>query len=267
MLHGIGLKSLYDQRRGLLAWAVALVLLVGLYAAVYPSVSASTSYSDIIDQMPEALRGLFTAGGIGDVSSGPGYVYVELLSLMGPLLFLVYAVSTGAGALAGEEERHTLDLLLALPVTRTRVVVEKFLAMLGGLLLMGGVTWAALVGLGAAVDMHLSTGNTAAAVVHLVLLAAEFGALAVLAGALSGRVVVARAVPSLVAAVGYVLNGLGTTVDWLEPVRKISPFYQYLGHDPIRTGLSATAVGITSLSTLVLVVLAVLAFRRRDVTA
>jgi hypothetical protein len=32
MLHGVGLKSLYDQRRGLAAWAVSLVLLVGLYA-------------------------------------------------------------------------------------------------------------------------------------------------------------------------------------------------------------------------------------------
>jgi ABC-2 type transport system permease protein len=267
MLRGIGLKSLYDQRRGLLAWAAALVLLVGLYAAVYPSVSASASYSDIIDQMPEALRGLFTAGGVGDVSSGPGYVYVELLSLMGPLLFLVYAVSTGAGALAGEEERHTLDLLLALPVTRTRVVVEKALALLAGLAVMGAVTWAALVGLGAAVDMHLSTADTAAAVVHLMLLTAEFGALAMLAGALSGRVVVARAVPSLVAALAYVVNGLGATVGWLEPFRKISPFYQYLGHDPIRTGLSVPAAAITTASTLLLVVATVVAFRRRDVTA
>jgi ABC-2 type transport system permease protein len=241
------------------------VLLVGLYAAVYPSVSESASYSDIIDQMPEALRGLFTAGGVGDVTSGPGYVYVELLSLMGPLLFLVYAIGAGASAVAGEEERHTLDLLLATPVTRTRVVVEKFAALLAGLAVMGVVLWAALVGLGAAVDMGLSTLDTAAAALHLVLLGAEFGALALLSGCLAGRVVVARAVPAFVAVVSYVVNGLGTTVDWLEPFRKLSPFFQYLDHDPIRNGVSLLSVGVTVASTLVLVALSVLVFRRRDV--
>jgi ABC-2 type transport system permease protein len=54
-------------------------------------------------------------------------------------------------------------------------------------------------------------------------------------------------------------------VAWLEPVRHLSPFFQYTGHDPLRTGLSPTAVTVTLVSIVILDAAAVWAFRRRDV--
>jgi ABC-2 type transport system permease protein len=51
----------------------------------------------------------------------------------------------------------------------------------------------------------------------------------------------------------------------LEPVRTFSPFFQYSGHDPLRTGMSGTALAASLASTLVLTVMAVWAFRRRDI--
>ena len=44
---------------------------------------------------------------------------------MFPALFLVASVGNGAGSIAGEEERGTLDLLLSEPLSRTRIAVEK----------------------------------------------------------------------------------------------------------------------------------------------
>ena len=44
------------------------------------------------------------------------------------------AAATGAGILAGEEERGLLDLLLANPVSRARVVWEKSLVLVLSLL-------------------------------------------------------------------------------------------------------------------------------------
>jgi ABC-2 type transport system permease protein len=114
--------------------------------------------------------------------------------------------------------------------------------------------------------MGLSTANTAATVVHLGLLGAEFGALALLVGAVTGRAVVSRAVPAMVAVAAYLINGFGLTVRWLHPVRKLSPFYQYLGHDPIRHGFSLVAIGVTVGCTALLLWLAVVAFGRRDLT-
>jgi ABC-2 type transport system permease protein len=267
MLRSVGLKTLHDQRRSLVTWAVAMTALVGMYAGIYPSFSKSNAYSDVVDQMPKALRDLFTAGIGMDFSSGPGYVYMEMLSFMAPMLVLLYTIGAGANAIAGEEERHTLDLLLATPVTRTRVALEKVAAMVAGVLAIVVASGAALVAFGAAADMGLDTANVAASMLHLALLGLVFGACALALGAATGRVAVARTGAALVAVGTYLVNGFAPSVSWLQPVRKLSPFYQYIGHDPIRRGVSVTAVGIAVATVVALVAVAVWSFRRRDLAA
>ena len=266
MLHSVWTKTLRDQRRALLGWSTALVLLVGMYAGFYPSFHGSSSYNDLIDQMPKAMRDLFTAGVGGDLSSGPGYIYMEMLSFMAPTLLLVYAIGGGAQAVAGSEERHSLELLLATPLTRTRLVLDKWLALVAGTVLLAATMGIAIVAFGAAADMGLSTTNVVASMVHLALLALVFGSLALLVGAAVGRVALARGVPSALAVVGYLVNGFGASVSWLEPARKFSPFFQYVGHDPIRAGFSLPAIGVAVTTVLVLVSVSVWLLRRRDIS-
>jgi ABC-2 type transport system permease protein len=74
-------------------------------------------------------------------------------------------------------------------------------------------------------------------------------------------------VPVFVAVVAYVANGLGGLVDWLTPVQKLSPFYQYAAHDPLRQGISWPGVGVAVGTVVVLVVVAAVGFDRRDVTS
>jgi len=258
-------KTVFDQRRSLLGWSVALVLLVAMYVAIWPSVRDQPSMSDFLDQMPEAFRSLFAASG-ADLSTGAGYVQVELLSLMGPIIVLVYAVGAGASAVAGEEERHTMDALLANPVSRARVVLEKAAALVLGTLLLAAVLAVALVAEGRLVDMGLPTGHVAAAMLHLALLGIVFGTLALAVSATSGSLGLSRAVPVVVAVVAYVVNGLAPMVGWLEPLQKVSPFYQYIGHDPLRRGVALDSVGVAVVTSVLLATVAVWGFRRRDVT-
>jgi ABC-2 type transport system permease protein len=267
MLRSVGLKTLHEQRRSLLVWAVTLLLLVGMYAGLYTSFEGTSAYNDVINQMPKALRDLFTAGIGIDLNSGAGYVYMEMLSFMVPMLVLIYAINAGSAAVAGEEERHTLDLLLSTPVSRARVAVEKFGAMTIGVVVLVATMGAALVAFGSAAGMGLATANVAAAMLHLALLGLVFGALALVVGAASGRVAATRGITSAVAVVAYLVNGFAPSVSWLHPVQKLSPFYQYIGHDPIRHGVSVAAVGIAVATATALLVAAVWAFRRRDLAA
>jgi ABC-2 type transport system permease protein len=266
MLHDVWRKTLYDGRRGLLAWAVSLLLLVALYVAIWPSIKGQPSLSDFLDTMPEAFRALFASAG-ADMSTPVGYVQIELLSFMGPLLLILYAVVAGGAAVAGEEDRHTLDLLLANPVSRTRVVLEKAAAMVLGTVGLAAVLGAGLILEGQWADMGLPVGGVAAAMLHMALLALVFGALALAIGAATGALGASRAVPAVVAVVTYVVNGLGPQVSWLEPFQKFSPFYQYVGHDPLRTGVSVAGVIVAVGTIAVLVAIAVAGFRRRDVSA
>ena len=74
------------------------------------------------------MRALF-AGGELDIASPAGYLNSQVYALMAPLVLLIFAIGAGAGAVAGEEERGTLDLLLAHPLRRRDYVVQRFLAL------------------------------------------------------------------------------------------------------------------------------------------
>jgi len=93
------------------------------------------------------------------------------------------------------------------------------------------------------------------------------GALALAIGASTGRTGASRGVPALVAVLAYMVNGLAPLVSWLEPIQKLSPFYQYGGHDPLRNGVSGAAVAVAVLTVAGFVVIAIWGFRRRDVLA
>lgn len=266
MLRSVGLKTLYDQRRALVAWSLSLALLVAMYVAIWPSLRNQPSMSDFLNQMPKAMRSLFAASG-ADMSTPVGYVQVELLAFMGPLLLIIFTVTAGAGAVATEEERHTLDLLLANPVSRTRIVLEKLGAMVAGAALIGAVTAVALLGEGRLAGMTLPAGGVTAAMVHMTLLALVFGTMALAIGAATGHPALSRALPAVVAVVAYVVNGLASVVPWLKPAQKFSPFYQYSGHEPLRHGLSWPAVLVAVATIVVLAAIAVAAFRHRDVAA
>ena len=264
MLRSIAAKTLYDQRRALLAWAVSLTLLIAMYVAIWPSLRDEPSMQDFLDRMPKAFRALFAATG-ADMSTPIGYVQVELLAFMGPLLLLLYSITAGAAAIAGEEDRRTADLLFANPVSRQRVLLEKLAAIIAGAVGLSAVAAVALLAEGAAAGMDLPAGNVTAAMLHLALLALVFGCLALAVGAVTGRVGLSRAVPAVVAVVAYVVNGLGSIVSWLEPVRVLSPFYQYIGHDPLRSGLSVAGIVVALSTCVVLVVIALVGFKRRDI--
>jgi ABC-2 type transport system permease protein len=266
MLRTVTTKTLFDQRRSLLAWSVSVVALVAMYAAIWPSMSKQPSMSQFLDQMPEAFRALFAASG-ADMSTPVGYVQVELMSFIGPMVLLLYTITAGASAIAGEEDRHTLDLVLANPISRARLVLEKLAAMVVGTMLLAVVLGVCLVAEGRPAGLDLPVGRVAAAMLHLALLALVFGALAAAIGAATGHPGAARGVPAVLAVATYILNGLGGVVDWLKPLQKLSPFYQYIGHDPLRNGVSASSVLIAVATIAVLAVAAVLAFRRRDVAA
>jgi len=266
MLRSVGFKTLHDQRRALIAWSLSLALLVAMYVAIWPSLRNQPSMGDFLNQMPRAMRSLFAASG-ADMSTPVGYVQVELLAFMGPLLLIIYSAAAGASAIAGEEDRHTLDLLLANPISRTRIVLEKFGAMTAGTSLLGAVTAVALLGEGHLAGMTLPVSGVAAAMIHMTLLALVFGTMALATGAATGHPALSRALPAALAVVSYIVNGLAPVVSWLKPAQKLSPFYQYAGHDPLRHGLSwpATLTAVTTI--LVLAVIAVAAFRRRDLAA
>jgi ABC-2 type transport system permease protein len=264
MLRNVFLKTLRDQRRALLLWGIGLLAIALFTGLLYPSIrQMAPEYDKLLKTMPEALIKPFV-GEFSDFASPEGYLNSSLFFLMLPLLFLVFAIGFGSNAIAGEEERGTMDLLLSNPLPRWRVVVEKFAALVVSTILLAFAFWLGLAICALAVELGVSLGRMAEATMSGALLGFAFGALALAVGCACGDRGLSLGVASAVAVAAYFLNSLAPVVKVLERYRRLSPFYYYIGADPLKNGLNlghaAVLIGLTGL----LLVVALLAFERRD---
>ncbi|HEU0023105.1 MAG TPA: ABC transporter permease subunit [Thermoleophilaceae bacterium] len=257
-------ETLRERRRSILWWALGLTALVALNVAFYPSVRDSASLADYGKDLPEGLRALF-AGGEIDIASPTGYLNSQIFALMAPMLLLIYTIGAGSGVVAGEEERGTLDLLLAHPVRRRDYVVQRFLA-ISALVAALTVTLLATVALGSElVELEIGFDRLVAASLSVALLALLFGAVALAAGAIRPGRAAAIAAAAALAVGAWMLDGLGQSVAALDPWRPLSPFYQALGHNPLREGPPWDGWAALAAATCVLVVCAAVGLGRRDV--
>jgi ABC-2 type transport system permease protein len=255
-------KALYDQRRGLLGWSAGIATMTALFVLIYPMVRDMPDLDVFLEQYPDVFGQLFN---IEAMTTGPGFLNAELFSLLGPALFLVYGIGRGARAVAGEEETGTLEVLLATPLSRTRMLAEKALALVTGVSVLGVVLFVTMVAFGPLVDLGLTVGYAAAAAASMTLLGAEFGLLALAVGAVAGRRGPAITVAGVAAVASYLLFAVGALVDEVEPWRFLSPFQHAIGTDPIINGMSAGYATAMVLVGLVVVALSSPLLEHRDI--
>jgi ABC-2 type transport system permease protein len=265
MLGSVFAKSIRDLRRGFVWWSLGLAGYVAMIVSVYPTVRDNPELNELVESYPEVLKAFIAFGGQFDFTSAAGYLGSELFSFMIPILFLVAAIGSGAGSIAGEEERGTLDLLLSTPLSRERVAAEKLAAMCVELAALGLVLWLALWVGSRAFGMDVSGAHLAAATVALVLLATAYGAVAFMLGAATGRKGLAIGVSVALAVAAYLVNSLAALVEALEPFQKASPFYHYAAGDPLHDGLHPWHTLFLVAVAVAAAVAGVAGFRRRDV--
>jgi ABC-2 type transport system permease protein len=255
--------ALRERRRSLLWWTIGLAALVALNVAFYPSVRDDPALSGYAKDLPESVRALF-AGGELDIASPAGYLNSRIFALMAPLLFLIVAIGAGSAAVAGEEERGTLELVLAHPVRRRDYVLQRFLA-LAVLLAALTTVLLATVALGSlAVDLEIGFGKLAVASLSVGLLALLFAAIALATGALAPGRARAIAVAGGLAVAAWIFDGLARSVDPLEGLRPLGPYYHALGQNPLREGAPSAGWALLIAAAAIASVLAAAGLERRD---
>ncbi|MER5267140.1 ABC transporter permease subunit [Actinosynnema sp. NPDC002837] len=258
-------KTLRDNRGSALGWGAVLVASVGLQLAVYPAVrNARADLDQLLDAYPEAFKALF--GVQGSFTSGVGYVQAEVFGFLAPLVLLGVVIGQAARATAAEERAGTLDLLLANPVSRTRVLADKALAIVVSLLAVTAALAAVLVVGGRMAGLDVPVPGLMAACAASAVVALPFGALALLVGATTGRPGWAVAVPVGVALPAFLLDALSALSDDLRPWRVLSPFHHAGIDDALAGHPGWGGIAVLLLVTAVLMGAAIAVFQRHDVT-
>lgn len=257
-------QTLRERRRSLAWWSLGLGAMVALNVAFYPSVQGSQGLSDYSKDLPEAMRALF-AGGELDLASATGYLNSQIFALMAPLILLIFAIGFGASAVAGREERGTLDLLLAQPVRRESVVCQQFLALATLVLALSAVLLCTVAIGSAVVDLEVGLDNLIAATLSVGMLTLLFASIALAMGAIWAGRARAAAVAAGLALAAWMLDGFAQAVPALEPWRFLSPYYQALGGGPLQHGADFGGLAILVALTGLVVTAGFFGLRRRDV--
>jgi ABC-2 type transport system permease protein len=255
----------YEAERrlvGSVVIAVGLSLFAGLFFAIGPSIVDEVDLEGYVEALPPAFQSAFGIEAIGTLE---GLFATELYQFGWVLLLGLYFAYSAGSLIAADVENARLDLLLSCPVSRTSVILGKFLPLLAPMVIVNVVVGAVVYGGSVLIDDPLPPLDVV--MVHLLsipylLACAGIGLLL--------SVLVSRGAVAQRGAIGAVFGlfmlesfVVDTDFEWLGT---LSPTRYY---DPtaILVDSSYDLLGAIILveAAVVLVILSVLRFQRRDV--
>lgn len=253
-------KTIRDYRVQVLAMAFVAALIGFMDILIYPQ------YRDALGdfKMPEFMQGMIGEG--MSITSPEGFISGEFFSWV-PLLFITVAIIAGTGVTAGEEASGTMDILLAQPVTRTRIVLEKAFGI--GLSVCVGMLLA-LLGFYAGkpiADYPLGAWRLTETMIATMPLVLLFGAIALWAGVTFPSRGMASMFAIGVVVASYFLQLMGPTLDLLHTPQKFSPFYWSDAAHILVGGFDWVRFGGMLFVAAVFLVAAIWNFQRRDITS
>jgi ABC-2 type transport system permease protein len=260
-------ETIWSRRNSLLLYAIGLALLVGVTVGVYPTVrEGSDAFAQFLSSMPKGMISFLGSSDIAQMLSPAGFINSRVNASVGSVVLAVFAISLGTAAIAGEEEKRTMDLILATPTPRWRLVLERFAAMVTLVATVAATVALVMVIASPIVDLGLSTGNVLASNLELALLALVFGSLALAVGGLTGRRGLTIGIAAGTTVTAFFINGLAGLVDWLKGPQKVTPFYWLQRSDPLGNGLSVEDTLIMVAVIAVFLTVTLWAFARRDIS-
>ena len=263
LLRNVFTKSLWDARRSLLGWTLAVAAVGCMYAGFWPTVN-TPEMAKALSAFPQNVLEIFN---YTDMTTAAGYLGGSVYGLLIPLLVTVFMVAAGTRAIAGDEDAGTLDLTLAHPVGRLRLALQRFAAITLGLVAVIAVLFLAMLAIRQLAQLDtVPIGNLAAMNLQLVLFGLCFGALAFAVGAATGSKGLALGVAAGLAVLTYLANSVFPQANALTWTRKFSPWYWYMGNHPLVNGLQVGNCLLLLATTAVLVALGTLRFTRRDIS-
>jgi ABC-2 type transport system permease protein len=255
-----------DRRGSAIGWVIGIGAYIALNILVYSSISAQAqSLNKALDNLPPAAKALF--GSSGDFLSPVGYLNSKLYYLILPLLFTVLAINLGNHLLAREEQNGTLELLLARPISRNRLLLAKLIAGFIVLVGIGLISLLVTIICIQAINYDVSLWRVTQATGLTLLMSLLFGAVAwalVGIGRFGRRT--STMIASFVALGSYLFTSLEGFAHWLRWPAKFLP-YHYYNPTAVLNGAYNwwNAVGF-AIATVIILAIAFIGFRGRDLS-
>jgi ABC-2 type transport system permease protein len=266
MTGSIFINTLRRNWRQMIWWGLGLALLGSYGLIVIPDVKALEQYAAMAQNFPPALLQMFGAQDAAALATPEGFLNLVFYGYA-LLILAVYAVMAGLSVTANEEDSGILDVVLALPLARTRLMLEKLAAFA---VITVGIAIIGLMGLllGTAVtSLEINRARLVEGVINMLPATLMMIALTACLASVLRRKSTAIAAASGIIVASYFLDFIGRAVanEIVNAAQKLSFFTYYDSQDVILNGLNAGNMALLLALTAILVAAAVYSFNRRDV--
>lgn len=257
------LRTLYEKRWFFAGWSLVFAVMTTVVLMLYPSFSQGPGIDEIAKTVPTQLRGL-----IGDPSQYKtieGFIGTQIYDIRMPLLIMIMGLVLASSLTIREEESGELRTLSSLAMSRTRLLLEKWLA--GWLIIIGlnliavAGTYVGVISLGESIPHEL--------IWRLMVLSSLFGIVAFSIpfsiGLATGRRAPTMFIGLLITIGSFLLTTFAKAVEWLQDWEVLS-LVHYYDTTALREGY------VDRLDVFVLLMIGLIAFivmwsmfRRRDI--
>lgn len=273
-IYGLGSifgKTMRDSRRAVLVVSVLMGLtLIGVSNAIvseFNTVESRKELAALVAAVPPILQGL--AGKPVNVETLGGYLQYKYGAFF-PLIVSLWSILALSATLAAEARRGSLEFVAATPFTRRRIALEKLLAHVAGLTIASLAVFLSLVMVGRTVqglpgdDVPFQAAVGYA--VWLGLLSLASGSVAFALAPFVGRGSAAGVAGAILFG-GFIINGYRAAIPAIAPLANLTWFGWTSNHIPLAGVYDWTSLLPVALVAIVLLVVGVEAFARRDVGA
>lgn len=259
MLSTITLKTLKERKLSTLIYSAGLFVFALMFTALHEDFAREID--NFADSFPDTISAF--VGDISAAASPEGWLAIELYGLFLPIILAIIGVGFGASAIGKEEKSGTLELLLASPVSRSSIFVQKSLAIVLQLAIVSTAVW-----LGVALGSLLFTFDVSLVKVFWaslsgLLMGLVFGSVALATQAITGKRSIGIGLGSGVVAVTYIASVVSQLVESLSFLRYFSPFHYYDESTVIQQGPGGYMLVLVG-TIIILYIVAHVAFTRRD---
>ena len=204
---------------------VSLAAFGGMMTLIAPGVIGDVDIAALLDQFPAAMvEGM----GLGHMATIEGFIAIELYEYVWLLGLGAYIAYTAAGSIAGDIETGRMDTLLAAPISRPRLLIETYLALLTPIIIVNAVVFAGVAVASRVAGAPLPLADLAAVHVLSVPYLLACGAVGMLASVAAPRRRIAEGVAAgtIIGTFLFETLVLNTDLEWLggiAPMRYYDP--------------------------------------------
>lgn len=253
--------TLRRLRGQIIGWGIGLGLYGLMMASLYPSVTGMGNLAELLESYPAEMKAFFKS--MAALNTPGGYLDTYFFSMV-PLIVGIMAVTVGAGLLAGDEEKGTLELAMAHPVSRTQLLAGRALGFAAATAALLAVSWLSWLPVSQSSGLGLSWLEFLQPYVPLFVELMLFGALALFLSMLLPASSMGAMLSGALLAANFLVLGLAGINTGLEPLVKYTPLYYYQGGNAV-SGLNWGWLGGLMGIAVAQVLAAWALFRRRDI--